>query len=376
MAKSAKVESIKKLFQTNMVAVIATVAAIITMFIIAPDKEYLEYIDLRTLSTLFIMLVIVRGFEEIHFFQILARRIVSHFKTTRLAILALIYITFISSMFITNDMALITFLPLGYYLLRSTNLERYIAFTFNMQNIAANLGGMLTPFGNPQNLYLYSYYNIDIIEFLRIMFLPFSLSMVLITISIFFIRNQKLVLSEHNDHTVQKLDRKKTGLYFLLFAFFLLVMFRYISYLYGLIVIILVFLIIEKRVFQKVDYPLLFTFFAFFIFAGNMSRMDAVHEFLSELLTSSTLLTGVLTSQIISNVPAAILLSKFTTNYSDLLIAVNIGGAGTLIASLASLITFREYMKHYPSKQRYFLKMFSMINLGFLSILILCSLYM
>ncbi len=357
----------------NIVMFIAIFVALVTVIFIKPDRIYLQYFDLPTLTSLFISLAVVCAFKNIYFFQIIARKIVSYFKTTRTAILALIYITFIGSMFLANDMALITFLPLGYYLLISTNQQKYMAFVFIMQNIAANLGGMLTPFGNPQNLYLFSKFHIDSIEFMKIMFIPFFVSVVLITLCSLLIKNENLTLS---DEFTYSLNLKKTILYTVLFVFIILIIFRYIPYLYGLIIIPVILLFVDKKALKDVDYPLLITFCAFFVFAGNISRVEAIKEVLNNLLAKNTLLIGVASCQLISNVPSAILLSHFTNNYQELLVAVNIGGTGTLIASLASLITYRAYINYNPNKQMYYLKLFSLFNFSFLFILIMISLVM
>ncbi len=352
----------------NAVMVIALCAAVLTSFVVPPDSLYVGYFDYKTLACLFCVLAVVCALKNINFFYILARRVVQIFKTTRMSILALVYITFIGSMLIANDMALLTFLPLGYFVLTTTGKEKYMAFTFIMQNIAANLGGMLTPFGNPQNLYLYSTFEIPNLEFIRIMFLPFALSVILITLCcLIFVKNEELSLPDEK----VKLNPKKTILYLLLFALSIAIVFRGIPYWIGLLVIPAVLMFVDRKALKMVDYPLLMTFVFFFIFAGNMARVGVVREFFSELLNKSTLIFSVLSCQIISNVPSAILLSQFTDNYRELLVGVNIGGVGTLIASLASLITFREYVKHNEGKARYYIKMFSIYNFGFLIILAL-----
>lgn len=269
-------------------------------------------------------------------------------------------------MLIANDMALLTFLPLGYFVLTTTGKERHMAFTFIMQNIAANLGGMLTPFGNPQNLYLYTKFNIPNGEFITIMAPPFVLSVALITLCcIIFIKPEPLDIPDGED----KLPPARTALYLCLFALAIAIVFRGIPYWIGLIVIPAVLLFADRKALAAVDYPLLFTFVFFFIFSGNMARIGAVREFFSVLMEKSTLLFSVLSCQCISNVPSAILLSQFTDNYPDLLVGVNIGGVGTLIASLASLITFREYCRHNPGKAGYYVRTFSLFNFGFLIIL-------
>lgn len=358
--------SVKNFIKKNTVMTVALTAAVITSFIVPIDREYIGYFDFKTLTCLFSVLAVVCALKNIRFFYILAKRIVRIFKNTRMSILALVYITFIGSMLIANDMALLTFLPLGYFVLTTTGKEKHMAFTFIMQNIAANLGGMLTPFGNPQNLYLYTKFNIPNGEFITIMAPPFALSVALITLCcIVFIKPEPLDIPDGED----KLPPARTALYLCLFALAIAIVFRGIPYWIGLIVIPAVLLFADRKALAAVDYPLLFTFVFFFIFSGNMARIGAVREFFSVLMEKSTLLFSVLSCQCISNVPSAILLSQFTDNYPDLLVGVNIGGVGTLIASLASLITFREYCRHNPGKAGYYVRTFSLFNFGFLIIL-------
>ena len=351
----------------NVVMLIALCLAIVTSIIIPPDKKYLDYFDFKTLSCLFTVLAVVCALKNIKFFYIIARKIVSVFKTTKIAILALVYITFIGSMLIANDMALLTFLPLGYFVLSSTGKEKYMAFTFIMQNISANLGGMLTPFGNPQNLYLYSFFEINTLEFMGIMLAPFAFSITLITICcLIFVKSEPLSIMGED----VKLPKVRTVIYLLLFALAILVVFKGIPYFVGLIIIPIVLLFMDRRALLRVDYPLLLTFVFFFIFAGNMARIDSVRDFFSLLLEKNTLIFSTLSCQIISNVPSAILLSQFTENYSDLLLGVNIGGVGTLISSLASLITLREFVSHNPKATKKYILLFSAFNFGFLAILL------
>lgn len=356
----------RSFIKKNAVMCIALIAAIVTSVIVPIDKEYVGYFDYKTLTCLFCVLAVVCALKNINFFYMLARKVVQLFKTARMSILALVYITFIGSMLIANDMALLTFLPLGYFVLTTTGKHKYMAFTFIMQNIAANLGGMLTPFGNPQNLYLYTKYEIPNLEFMGIMAPPFILSVAIITVCcILFVKPEPLCLSDEKID----LDPKRTILYLILFVLSIVIVFRGIPYWIGLIVIPAVLLIVDRKALKMVDYGLLFTFVFFFVFAGNMARIDAVRNLFSMLLGKSTLLFSVVSCQCISNVPSAILLSQFTNNYADLLVGVNIGGVGTLISSLASLITFREYVKHNPGKTGYYIGMFSLLNFTFLFIL-------
>ena len=363
---NSKASKLFEFIKKNAVVCISLVAAVITSLIVPVDKEYLGYFDYKTLTCLFCVLAVVCALKNINFFYMLARKVVLFFKNARMSILALVYITFIGSMLIANDMALLTFLPLGYFVLTATGKRKYMAFTFIMQNIAANLGGMLTPFGNPQNLYLYTKYEIPNLEFMTIMALPFIFSVVIITVCcVLFVKPEPLSLSDEKI----VLDPKRTILYLILFALSIVIVFRGIPYWIGLIVIPAVLLIVDREALKMVDYGLLFTFVFFFIFAGNMARIEVVRDLFSTLLDKNTLLFSVVSCQFISNVPSAILLSQFTNNYADLLVGVNIGGVGTLIASLASLITFREYVKHNPGKTGRYVGMFSLFNFGFLILL-------
>ena len=350
----------------NAVLMIAILAAIVTSIIVPPDKEYLGYFDFKTLACLFSVLAVVCALRNIRFFYTLAKAIVRKFRNARVAILALVYITFIGSMLIANDMALLTFLPLGYFILHTTKKEKYLAFAFIMQNIAANLGGMLTPFGNPQNLYLYSKFNIPDGEFVSIMFPPFIVAIVLITVCcLVFVKNEPLEIEEK----AASLPIGRVIIYLALFAVAIMMVFRFMPYQIGLIIIPLALLFLDREALKQVDYGLLFTFVFFFIFAGNMGRIEAVRSFFSYLLNINTLIFSAMSCQFISNVPSAILLSQFTDNYRELLLGVNIGGAGTLIASLASLITFKEYTKQDPKHTLSYVLKFTAFNFAFLIVL-------
>jgi len=355
-----------RFLKKNTVLCVAFLAAVITTCLVPPDRAWLGYFDLRTLSCLFLTLGVVCALRDIKFFTILARRIVEATGNLRVLALALVYITFVGSMLIANDMALITFLPLGYFALSVTKHEKHMAYIFILQNISANLGGMLTPFGNPQNLYLYSRFNIPTGEFTRIMLPPFLLAVAMLTVCCFFLKPEKLVITEEFP---EKLNKKRTAFYLLLFALSIAIVFRIVPYWVGLIVITGALLIADREALAQVDYGLLGTFVMFFIFAGNLSRLDAVNEFVSGLLAKNTLLVSVLSCQFISNVPTAILLSRFTENYRALLLGVNIGGTGTLIASLASLITFSEFRLLYPGHGKQYFLLFTLINLVFLVIM-------
>ena len=351
----------------NVVLCVAILAALLTSLIIPPDKAYLDYFDWKTLTCLFCVLAVVCAFKNIRFFFFLAQKIVKAFKNTRACVLALTYVTFIGSMLIANDMALLTFLPLGYLVLSTTGKKKYMAFTFIMQNIAANLGGMLTPFGNPQNLYLYTKFQIPTGDFVATMLPPFLVSVALITLCcILFVKKESLEIEEEKI----VLPKAKTIIYSLLFILSIVIVFRVIPFWTGLIVIPAFLLFMDRQALKNVDYCLLLTFVAFFIFAGNMARISAVKELLDNLMQKNALLVSTLSCQAISNVPSAILLSQFTGSYKALLLGVNIGGVGTLISSLASLITFREYVKHDHGGTKKYILLFSAYNFAFLFILL------
>lgn len=351
----------------NAVLCIATLLAALTCFLVPPDAAYGSYFDLKTLTCLFLTLAVVCALRNIRFFTILARRIVLMTGNLRTLALTLVVITFLGSMLIANDMALITFLPLGYFALSVAKMEEHSALLFILQNISANLGGMLTPFGNPQNLYLYTAFHIPTGEFIRIMLLPFLVSVGLLCGCCLFFPKRSLQLK---DSFQDRLDRPKTAFYLVLFALSILIVFRVFPYWLGLLVIPALIAWKDRSALKAVDYGLLLTFVMFFIFSGNLARLEPVKAFFAQVLEKNALLVSAGCCQVISNVPTAILLSKFTDNYHPLLLGVNVGGTGTLIASLASLITFSEFRILYPGQTKRYLALFTLINLAFLGILL------
>ncbi len=355
-----------RFIKKNIVFCIAALAAALTCFFVPPDKAYLGYFDWKTLSCLFITLAVVCALRNIKFFTILARKLVTLAGNLRSLFLLLIVITFVGSMIIANDMALITFLPLGYFALSVTRQEKYMAYLFVLQNVSANLGGMLTPFGNPQNLYLYSYFNIPTGEFCLIMLPAFLVSVLLLVLACLPIKPIKFSI---DNRFSEKLNLKKAALYIALFIISILIVFRIIPFVIGLIFIPVILFFVDRDSLKMVDYALLGTFFFFFIFAGNLSRLGSVNTLISSLLEKDTLLVSVLSCQFISNVPSAILLSKFTGDYAALLLGVNIGSAGTLISSLASLITFSEFRILHPEQTKKYIAIFTAVNVVFLVIL-------
>lgn len=355
------------ILKSSVVLIVALVAAGITCFFVPIDEEYLGYFDLDTLACLFCTLAVVAAFKNIKFFIWLADIIVRRFKNMRNIVLALVFVTYFGSMIMANDMALVTFLPLGYFVLDSCGNKKLTAFTFIMQDIAANLGGMLTPFGNPQNLYLYSYYEIPTGEFFKIMALPFAAAFVMILGICLFVKPEPAAVQSRpkNRPPVWRI-----ATYSMLFVLSVLIVFRVFPYYWGLLAVVVALLVLDFRALLHVDYALLLTFCAFFVFSGNMARIPAVESFLGGLVAADPLAFGALSCQVISNVPSAVLLSKFTQDYANLLVAVNIGGLGTPIASLASLITLNTYRTVQPGKTKGYVLQFLAYNFGFLIILL------
>lgn len=316
------------------------------------------------------MLAVVEGLKSTNIFELISRKMIGLFHTRRAVIYSLVFGTFFFDMLVANDMSLITFLPLTYIVLHSTKNDKYLAFTFIMQTIAANMGGMITPYGNPQNLYLYSHYNIPTSEFFGILFVQSVTVAVLLYICCAFINNEKLTLRKR---TKIILSKNRLYIYTILFILVILTIFRIIPYIITFCVVILVISMTDKARFKQVDYALLATFFVFFVFSGNIARIPVIKEFIASIVERNTLIAGIVSCQFISNVPTAIFLSKFTMNYRELLIAVNIGSLRLLISSLASLITLKEFLKHQPKNFGKYLAMFTLFNTLFLVALLIVT---
>lgn len=326
----------------------AVLLAFGSMVCVPPDMQYLSYIDYRVLALLFCLITVMEGFKSTGFFAAVAGKLLEKVKTFRQLYLVLVFLCFFTSMWITNDVALLTFVPFTVLVLRMTGLEQEMIPVIVLQTIAANLGSMTTPVGNPQNLYLYSISGMGIGAFLQIMG-----PLTLISAGLIF-----LICLIHKDFPIRQgmlgkeiVGVRKAGenqVLAVLFFISLLSVFRILSWQLLLLIVLVSCIGIkafckEKYLPLKADFGLLLTFVAFFIFIGNMGRICAVREVLSQILNGRELLISFLCSQMISNVPAAILLSGFTQEYRGLLQGVNIGGLGTLIASLASLISYKFF---------------------------------
>ncbi len=352
---------------------IACLLAVISAFFIPPDAEYLGYIDFRTLGILFCLMTVMAGLQEIGLFRRLAQEMLSKVRSMRQLVPILILLCFFSSMLMTNDVALITFVPFTFIVLDlagNSAKPRHMIPIVVMQTIAANLGSMLTPIGNPQNLYLYEASGILLGEFLLLM-LPYTVTsgILLMLWSIWYTRKEHSTLTVAFTEQARITSRRNLLLYLLLFVLSLLTVAHIVHYLITLAVVLLAVLIADRRVLGKVDYSLLITFVGFFVFIGNMGRIPAFHDFLETMIAGHETLTAIAASQVISNVPAALLLSGFTQEYGALIIGTNLGGLGTLIASMASLISFKYIGREQSGARGRYLFCFTVSNVLFLAVL-------
>ena len=368
------------------VLLIAAVAAAATMVAVPPDEAYLGYVDWNTLGCLFCVLAVANAFRYLGAFDRLARLAIERLATARSVVMALVLTTGALSMVATNDLALIVMLPLSATVLARAGWGRLVAPTFVMQGLAANLCGMVLPFGNPQNLYLYSYYALDLREFLGVMVVPFLASTALVVAcTALLARSPKVEAAPMETVCRLPLGRRRLLAYSLLLALTTLAVLRIVPVPVSVAAVLGVLGYADRRALRAVDYPLLLTFGCFFVFAGNMARLPLLGAALGGLMATDGLLVSAALSQVISNVPAAVLLSHFTGDWAALLAGVNIGGAGTLVGSLASLITLQHFVsvpRVFPALRSdpslsvgRFLKLFTVLNLGFLlTLFALCRL--
>lgn len=354
------------------VLAIAALCALVSALFVPPSLAYVDYLDLRVLCLLFCLMVVVAGFRSLGVFSVLAQRLLGGRRRLRVLALLLVFLPFFFSMFITNDVALIAFVPFALLTLGLAGSRRYLLRVVVLQTIAANLGSMLTPFGNPQNLYLYSYYQMSIGDFFGTLGLYTLASLVLLALCCLFFPNKTLELSFSQKARISSpLD---VWLFLALFLVCLVSVLRLVHYLIPLALVVLVCLLRAPKLLKEADYSLLLTFVCFFVFSGNMGNIPAVQDFFSRCMDFSPIGTAILSSQIISNVPSAVLLSRFTSDGASLLIGTNLGGLGTLIASLASLISFRFYAAEKDAKPAAYLGVFTLYNLAFLFLLALPAL--
>lgn len=364
-------EIIKDFLKKETVFCISFLLACLSALAVHPDRMYLTYPDYRTLALLFCLMIIVAGFQSLGTFSLLGQALLKKASSLRNLSVILVLLCFFSSMIITNDVTLITFVPFTILVFRMIQKEAKVLKLIVLETIAANLGSMATPIGNPQNLYLYSVSGISLAQFAKAVLPYAALALILLLAVIFMEKNETLqeaAVKEQENRAVGELLPKLLP-FCMLLLLCLLVVFRVIPYGPVLVCVAAAVLVLNRKLFGSVDYFLLLTFLCFFIFIGNMKRIPQISQLLVSLVQGKELWAGILASQVISNVPVAILLSGFAGDFSLLLTAVNLGGLGTLIASLASLISFKFFAREYPDRKGSFLMTFTVWNLAFLIIL-------
>lgn len=374
-------QRVKEFIKNEAVLAVAVLLAVVSMFFVMPDQEYIEYIDFRTLAILFCLMAVMAGLQEMGVFREIAERLLAKVHKLWQLVLILVMLCFFFSMLITNDVALITFVPFSFIILELLGEEtqkKLLIPVVVMQTIAANLGSMFTPIGNPQNIYLHGISGMGIGEFLLLM-LPYTAASFLLLLGycLFLgVRTEKKSLTDSMKSFDGMTERTKLQgtvwdliRYLILFVLSLLTVAGFVPYLITLGIAVFSMLIFNRRLFIKIDYSLLFTFVGFFVFIGNMGRIPVFRDFLQHIIAGNEVLTSVLSSQVISNVPAALLLSGFTEDVRALIIGTNLGGLGTLIASMASLISYKYVVKENKCGKGAYFAYFTVANAVFLIIL-------
>lgn len=357
MNSQTKINKVKSYLKKETVLTLSLILALISSMVSLPK---IEYIDFHVLVLLFNLMIVVAAFKELKILDFLSINLLRRCKSYNSISFSLIFITFFSSMIVTNDVSLITFVPLSLIICKKANIDSLKIIVF--QTLAANLGSSFTPMGNPQNLYIYSYFNITPKEF-------FKITVPLVILSFIFLifinlKKSKSKLTFKLDKVTIK-DRTKTIYFSILFLIILLSVFNLVDYKLAFLLTVIIVFVLNKDLFKNVDYSLLLTFIFFFVFIGNISSLEIVKSFMSNLLSTKngTYFSGIILSQGISNVPATMLLSSFTKYYKELLLGVNIGGMGTIIASMASVISYKLYIKENQDLSGKYMKVFTFYNL-------------
>ena len=362
------IQSVKKVMRNESLLIIAAVLALISFFFSSGDVNYSEHINVEVIILLFCLMACVAGLNETGAFQTLFSKLTSKTVSVRNLSLILIFVCFFSSMVITNDVALITFVPLTMLLLNCISSKR-VVFLIVMETAAANLGSMVTPMGNPHNIFLYSYYGMSLEAFISAI-LPFAiLGFIMILAAVFMLKDYKIDISTM--YADSHPDKIKMVKYLILFAIAVLAVVNVINYLVCLLIVLIVLLFTDRSAFKKIDYSLLLTFLFFFIFSANIGSVDQINQYIVQTIEGREVATSIILSQAISNVPTAVMLAPFTNNGIGLLIGTNLGGLGTPIASLASLISYRLYTAQRNDEKIDYLKTFFNVNVSFLVILII-----
>lgn len=379
-------KALMKFIKKEIVLWIALALAVLSMFVVKPDSRYLGYVDFRTLAILFCLMAVVAGFKRQGVFELLAEKLLSVAGSVRGMVTVLVLLCFFMSMVITNDVALITFVPFTIAVMGRTEAgikERWLLKTVVMQTIAANLGSMLTPIGNPQNLYLFGLSDLGVGGFVRLM-LPYTLLSLLLLLEWIFCasrrENGKINKAAGSEGTEPE-EKRGSGsaermiAYGVLAVISLLAVGHIIPYWVAFVLVLAYTLCRDRKVLSRVDYALLCTFAALFVLIGNIGRIPVFRDFLMRMTEGREIAVSVAASQIMSNVPAAILLSGFTNRIEGLIVGTNLGGLGTMIASMASLISFKYIAAAGERRGRYFL-LFTVANLVFLAVLSAAAYFM
>lgn len=361
-------------FKKETVLCIALLLAMVSSFIVLPDSRYLDYIDFHTLAVLFCLMSVMAGLQKIGVFQWIAEGLLKRVRSIGQLVLILVLLCFFFSMFITNDVALLTFVPFTFTvlgLLGEEQKNKLFISVVVMQTIAANLGSMLTPIGNPQNLYLYGKAGLGLGEFIMLMvpYTVLALVMLLLWCGSLWIgsaRKKEGLQITFAQQTTLAGKTKELVIYLILFLLCLLTVAHVVPYGVALIAVLCVVFLLDKQVLSRVDYSLLLTFVGFFVFIGNMGRVPAFSNLLQQVVAGNEVVTAIVSSQAISNVPAALLLSGFTTDYQALIVGANLGGLGTLIASMASLISYKFVAREDGDRKGAYLLYFTAANICFL----------
>lgn len=365
---------VKKMMKKEPVLMISAVLALASCFIVTPDLQYLTYIDMRVLALLYCLMVVVAGIEKAGVFERMATTLLQKSKSGKTLCLTLVMLCFFSAMIVTNDVALITFVPFAILVMSASGQSKWLPWVISLQTIAANLGSMLTPIGNPQNLYLYNTYGFTAKSFFSITFPIAFLSFCVLFILCFVAPIRTVSMNSdplHKDMT--KAQKRQTLECSILFSLCLGTVFHFIEWPILLAIVVIELLIFDRHLLKGADFNLLITFVCFFVFAGNLARIPALQSFLSQAMMQREVIVSAIVSQIISNVPAAVLLSGFTENGAKLLLGVNIGGLGTPIASLASLISLKAYAKTSQANMGKYLVVFSLMNVALLAVFLIIT---
>lgn len=360
---------IKKLIQQEIVLVISGILALLSMCFVKPDSTYLTYIDFRVLGLLFALMAVVGAAVNLGVFDRACCMLLCKASSVRMLLVALVLLPFFASMFVTNDVALVTFVPLALAAVSVCAPDKRI-ITVVLQTIAANLGSALTPFGNPQNIYLTSVYEIDIGTFLYYMAPVTAVGLVLLILCTLLAGRKSGTISVDFPKENAPLNKPRFVVVIALFVFCILSVLRILPWYFIVPAVAVVLLFCDRRAFLRVDYSLLITFVFFFVFVGNVARIEPVAKTLERWIARSPVLIAALVSQGVSNVPAALMLSRFTQAGGALLLGTNIGGLGTPIASMASLISLRLYALSPDAKRGRYLMVFSALNFALLFLLL------